>query len=101
MLDHKGAQEKLSNVFSLGEKDDQGVVIGIDLAQADLWLRLAAQSPYHDNSQLRARIEPRMTTEQLDAVKGQFTAWKPKTFEELKLLTIALPDVASRKCAPF
>lgn len=101
MLDHKPAQEKLTNVFTLGEEDDRGVAIAADLAQADLWLRLAAQSPYHDNSQMRARIEPSMTTEQLDAVKSQVAAWKPKKFEELKALTIPLPGGAGRNCAPF
>ncbi len=101
MLDHKAAQEKLTNVFSLGEKDDRGNVIPADLAQADFWLRLAAQSQYHDNSQMRARIEPNMTTEQLDKVKGQVAAWQPKKIEEIKTLAIPLPGGGGRNCAPF
>jgi TPR repeat protein len=100
MLDHKAAQEKLSNVFSLGDKDDRAI-IPVDLAQADLWLRLAAQSPYHDNSQMRARIEPNMTTAQLDAVKGQVAVWQPKKLEELKAVTIPLSGGGGRNCAPF
>jgi len=100
MLDHKAAQEKLTNVFSLGEKDDRGNVIPADLAQADFWLRLAAQSQYHDNSQMRARIEPNMTTEQIDKVKGQVAASQPKKIDELKTLAIPLPG-GGRNCAPF
>ncbi len=58
LLDRAQAQEKLSSVFADGVKDDHGTVIEPDLVQADLWFRLAARSPYHDNSQIRAGIEP-------------------------------------------
>jgi hypothetical protein len=68
-------------LFALGEKDDRGTVIAVDLAQADLWFRLAARSPYHNNSQIRAMIEPKMTTAQLDDVKRQFASWRAHTFQ--------------------
>lgn len=73
--------------------------------QADLWFRLAARSPYHDNSQIRAMIEPQMTTEQLGEAKRLIEAWRPHKVEELKAITIELPAVApngaQRSCPPM
>lgn len=54
LLDHPQAHEKLSMIFATGEKDSRGTTIAIDLIQADYWFRVAARSPYHDNSQIRA-----------------------------------------------
>ena len=65
LLDSPQAHEELAMVFARGERDDHGEVIPVDLSQADLWFWLAARSPYHDNSQVRAMIEPQTTTEQL------------------------------------
>jgi TPR repeat protein len=104
LLDHPQAHEKLSTIYAEGEKDDRGTVIPIDLTQADLWFRLAARSPYHDNSQIRSMIEPKMTTEQLNEAKGLFEAWHPRTAAELKSVAIALPaanGVPSRNCPPM
>jgi TPR repeat protein len=91
LLDEPQAQEKLSMMFAGGEKDDHGTVIPVDLIQADLWFRLAARSPYHDNSQIRAMIEPHMTTAQLGEAKRLVELWQPRKFEELKAMTIATP----------
>jgi hypothetical protein len=104
LLDHVQAQEKLSTIFAEGEKDSRGTVIAIDLIQADFWFRLAARSPYHDNSQIRSMIEPNMTTEQLDESKRLFAAWRPRTVSDLKAITIALPAAvpsggSPRNCA--
>jgi hypothetical protein len=100
MLDHVQAQEKLSMLFALGEKDDRGTVIAVDLAQADLWFRLAARSPYHNNSQIRAMIEPKMTTAQLDDVKRHFASWRAHTFQELAAIPIALPAASPTHNCP-
>jgi len=94
VLDQPQAQEQLSMIFARGEKDDHGTMIPIDLVQADLWFRLAARSPYHDNSQIRAMIEPQMTSEQLGEAKRLVEAWRPRRVEELKSIAIALPAVA-------
>jgi TPR repeat protein len=94
LLDQVQAQEKLSMIFAQGEKDDHGTVIAINLIQADLWFRLAARSPYHDNSQIRLMIEPHMTTEQLGEAKRLFEAWRPRTVQELNAITHTLPAVA-------
>jgi hypothetical protein len=95
------AQEKLSTIFAAGEKDSRGTEIAIDLVQADLWFRLAARSPYHDNSQIRSMIEPNMTTDQLNETKRLFEAWRPRTAQELRAIAIALPaanGAAPRNC---
>jgi hypothetical protein len=94
LLDQPQAQEQLSMMFARGERDDHGNVIAIDHVQADLWFRLAARSPYHDNSQVRAMIEPQMTTEQLNEAKRLADAWRPRKLDELKALAIALPAAA-------
>jgi TPR repeat protein len=100
LLDHVQAQEKLSMMFAQGEKDARGTVIAIDLVQADLWFRLAARSPYHDNSQIRAMIEPHMTTEQIGQAKRLFEAWHPKTLQELKAIKIPLPAAMPNGTSP-
>ncbi len=100
LLDQPQAHEKLSMMFTDGEKDSRGTVIAADLVQADFWFRLAARSPYHDNSQIRASIEPKMTTAQMDEAKKLVEAWHPRTVQELKSLPIALPN-SSRTCQPM
>ena len=65
--------------------------VGVDLVQADMWFRLAARSPYHDNSQIRGAIEPKMTSDQINAAQRQVDAWRRHSFAELKTLPIALP----------
>jgi TPR repeat protein len=99
LLDHVQAHEKLSMIFALGEKDDHGTAIPVDLIQADLWFRLAARSPYHDNSQIRSMIEPKMTTAQLNEARRLFETWHPRTLQELTAITITLPGAPSRNCA--
>ena len=102
LLDQAQAQEKLSMVFANGAKDGHGMAIEPDLVQADLWFRLAARSPYHDNSQIRAMIEPHMTTEQLNQAKHLFEAWRPRTLAEVRAMTIALPPPAAQgNCTPM
>jgi len=100
LLDQAQAQEELSMILARGERDDHGAMIAIDLVQADLWFRLAARSPYHDNSQIRAMIEPQMTTEQLGEAKRLLAAWRPRTFQELKTILIPLPPPAPGGASP-
>ena len=100
MLDEPRAQEEISMILARGEHDDHGASIAIDLVQADLWFRLAARSPYHDNSQIRAMIEPRMTTEQLTEAKRLFAAWRVKTLAELKTVPVPLPPMTPGGASP-
>jgi TPR repeat protein len=94
LLDEPRAQEKLSMMFAGGEMDGHGTVIRVDFIQADLWFRLAARSPYHDSSQIRAMIEPHMTNGQLGEAKRLVELWRPRQFEEFKVMTIAMPASA-------
>jgi hypothetical protein len=106
LIDNPRAQEQLSLNFTREEADERGVRIGADLVQADYWFRLAARSPYHDNSQIRGAIEPKMTSDDLDAAKRLVAAWRPRNFDELRTLPIALPpakagDASQGNCPPI
>jgi TPR repeat protein len=101
MVDQPDAQEKLSMLYSDGAKDNHGAVIAPDLVQADLWFRVAARNPYHDNPQIRARIEPQMTTEQLGQAKRLVEAWQPRVVQQIRTLTIPLPPPAHGDCPPM
>jgi TPR repeat protein len=92
LLQDAQAQEKLSFLYAQGEPSDAlANSVPIDLVQADLWFRLAARSPFHDNSQIRAMIEPKMTTEQLGEAKRLSGAWQASTVPALRTTKIALP----------
>jgi TPR repeat protein len=100
LLDNPRAQEKLSLTFEQGETDGR-FAIAADLVQADYWFRLAARNPFHDNSQIRGAIEPKMTSDELDAAKRLVDAWRPRSLDELKALPIALPapvGASPRQC---
>jgi TPR repeat protein len=100
LVNNPQAQEKLSMMFARGEHDDHGNTVPVDLVQADVWFRLAARSPFHDNSQIRAMIEPQMTTDQLNEAKRLLEAWRPRKVEELKTLEIALPAAPGAPARP-
>ena len=99
LVDQPDAQEKLTLLLSDGAKDDHGTAIHADMVQADMWR--AARNPYHDNPQNRSRIEPKMTTEQLNQAKHIFDAWHPHGMEEMRTLTINLPPPAQGECPPM
>ena len=99
LLDNPRAQEKLSLTFAQGETDGR-VTIAADLIQADYWFRLAARNPFHDNSQIRGAIEPKMTSDEMDAAKRLVDAWRPREFAELKALPLALPAPAGAAPRP-
>src|SRR5271170_7535195 len=98
LLDDPQAQEKLSMTLVSGDVDNMGTTIGADLVQADFFCRLAARSPYHDNSQIRGSIEPKMTTAQLQDAKRLLESWQPRAWVDVKAMTIPLP--AFSKAAP-
>jgi uncharacterized protein len=100
LLNQVQAQEKLSMIFAQGEKDDRGMVIAPDLIQADVWFRLAARNPNHDNSQIRAMIEPHMTTDQINQAKRLVESWHPRTVQELKTIAIPLPAATPNGASP-
>jgi TPR repeat protein len=107
MLDEPRAQQKLSMVLASG-MDAEGrrlwepydnlsgmrrpasapPLIAIDLVEADKWFRLAARSPWYDNSQIRAEIEPRMTSAQLQQARDAVEAWHKLTLPEVMAMDI-------------
>jgi len=95
LMDSAQAQEKLSLMFAYGEHDDRGEVLATDLIEADFWFRLAARNPYHDNSQIRGGIEPKMTSAQLNEAKRRGGEWHARTLPEMKATTITLPAAIS------
>jgi TPR repeat protein len=101
LLDAPEAQEKLSLMFSSGEHDDLGNVLKIDLVQADFWFRIAARNPYHDNSQIRGAIEPKMTTAQLNEAKSLFDSWHAINFQQMKATPVGFPANPPRPCPPM
>jgi hypothetical protein len=75
-------------------------LIAPDLVQADKWFRLAARSPWHDNPQIRARIEPHMTTAELDEARRQVAAWHRLPLPEVMALDLPLPAAAAGQSKP-
>lgn len=91
------AQELLSGVLADGVMAGATTVIPPDAVAADMWLRLAARSPYHDNQSLRRQVEADMTTAQLDEAKKRAATWQAMSLKEALALNVALPKIAGAK----
>jgi hypothetical protein len=81
--------------------DSRGNVIEPDLVQADVWFRLGARDATYNNSQVRAAIEPKLTTAELEQAKKQVAAWKPLDLQQLKATPIKIPGPEGRTCPPM
>jgi TPR repeat protein len=97
LADNPAAQELLSGVLAQGAMVGARTVIPPDPIAADMWLRLAARSPFHDNASQRRQIESTMTTAQLAEAKDRADAWRPRSLDEVLAMTISLPEVADAK----
>ncbi|HEV2301524.1 MAG TPA: tetratricopeptide repeat protein [Stellaceae bacterium] len=97
LLDDPSAQEMLSEVLAEGAMVGARTVIAPDPVAADMWLRLAARSPYHDNASLRLQIEGNMTSAQLEEAKKRAAEWRPRPLREVLAMAIAPPAAASAK----
>jgi TPR repeat protein len=115
LLDDPDAQEKLSGLFTAGLDIEgrpiraaysdltgravppQTVLIAPDLVQADMWFRLAARNPWHDNPQIRASIEPHMTTVQLDEAKRLAAGWHTLPLPEVLAIDIEPPAAPAQR----
>jgi TPR repeat protein len=97
LVDNPSAQELLSGVLAQGAMVGARTIIPPDPIAADMWLRLAARSPFHDNASPRRQIESNMTTAQLAQAKERADAWGPKSLDEVLAMTIPLPEVAGAK----
>jgi TPR repeat protein len=93
LADDPASQEMLSGVLAEGAMTGARIVIAPDPVAADMWLRLAARSPYHDNRSLRLRLEGSMTAAQLEEAKKRAAAWHPIPIREAAAMTIALPAI--------
>ena len=100
LADDPAAQEMLSGVLADGAMAGARTVIAADLVAADMWLRLAARSPFHDNSSLRRRIEANMTAAQLDEAQTRAAAWQPHPVQEVLAMTIDPPAETKRSWPP-
>jgi len=97
LVDNPAAQELLSGVLAQGAMVGARTVIPPDPIAADMWLRLAARSPFHDNASQRLQIESNMTAAQLAEAKDRAAAWRPSSLNEVPAMTIPLPSLAGIK----
>ena len=95
------AEYELAQMLTRRSSDRRGNVIEPDLVQADIWFRLGARSADYNNAPLRARIEPALTTAQLDDVKKAVAAWHDLSFAEMKATPIAIPGKPGQSCPPM
>lgn len=85
----------LSGVLADGAMAGARTVIAPDPVAADMWLRLAARSQFHDNASLRLQVEGSMTAAQLDEAKKRAAEWHPRTLQEVLAMIIAPPPVSA------
>ncbi len=95
------AHYELALMRSRRNSDSRRNIIEPDLIQADFWFRLGARDREYDNSQVRAAIEPKLTTAQLDQVKKMIADWHKLDFEQMKATPITVPGNERRTCPPM
>jgi TPR repeat protein len=101
LMDGALAQYELALMLTDRHSDNRGNVVEPDLVQADVWFRLGARDQSYNNSQVRAHIEPKLTTAQFEEAKKQVAAWHPLDFGKMKEATIPVPGQAGRTCPPM
>lgn len=101
LMDSPLAQYELALMLTDHHSDNRGNVLEPDLVQADVWFRLGARDPSYNNSQVRAAIEPKLTTAQLDEAKKQVASWHALDFQKMKAAGIPVPGQAGRTCPPM
>jgi TPR repeat protein len=67
-------------------------LVAPDLVEADRWFRIASLNPWHNNPAIRAQIEPRMTTTQLDQAKREAATWHPLPLVQVMAMPLPLPN---------
>jgi TPR repeat protein len=95
------AQYELAQMLTRRSSDSRGNVIEPDLMEADVWFRLGARSASYNNTQVRAHIEPELTTAQLDKVKQRVAAWHDLNFAEMKAVPLPIPGKEGQTCPPM
>jgi TPR repeat protein len=95
LLDDFAAEEDLAVLLDEGAMSGAHAVIAADPVSADMWLRLAARSPFHDNSSIRHSIESKMNSVELDEAKKRAADWHPRPVGEVLAMQIDPPPVAA------
>jgi TPR repeat protein len=101
LLDAPRSQEALSTLLAEGAIVSGRAVIAPDPVQADMWFRLAARSPYHNNPSIRLRVESTMTSAELEEAKRRAADWRPRTLEQVLAMTIDRPAVTASAKRPW
>jgi TPR repeat protein len=101
LLDAARSQEALSTLLSRGSVVNGRTVIAPDPIQADMWFRLAARSPFHDNPNIRHAIEGNMTSAELDEAKKLAADWHPRPLVEVLAMTIDPPPLKAPAKRPW
>jgi hypothetical protein len=94
-VDDPAAQEMLSGLLAEGAMAGARTIIAPDPVVADMWLRLAARSQFHDNASLRLQVEGNLTAAQLDEAKKRAAEWHPRALQEVLAMTITPPPVTA------
>lgn len=100
-LDAARSQEALSTLLSEGAIVNGRTVIAPDPIQADMWFRIAARSPFHDNPSIRHSIEGNMTSAELEQAKQLAADWHPRPLAEVMAMTIDPPRVPGPARRPW
>ena len=101
LLDAARSQEALSTLLRDGATVNGRTVIAPDPIQADMWFRIAARSPFHDNPNIRHSIEANMTSAELEQAKKLADAWHPRPLAEVLAITIDPPPVVASTRRPW
>jgi len=101
LLDAARSQEALSTLLSEGAIVNGRTVIAPDPIQADMWFRVAARSPFHDNPSMRLSIESKMTSVELEEAKKLAADWHPRPLQEVLAMTIDPPAVKASAKRPW
>jgi len=76
-------------------------VIAPDPIQADMWFRIGARSPFHDNPSIRHSIEMNMTSDELEQAKQLAADWHPRPLAEVLAMTIDPPPLKGPAKRPW
>jgi uncharacterized protein len=101
LLDATRSQEALSTVLADGIIASGRTVIAPDPVQADMWFRIAARSPFHDNPSIRLSIESRMNSAELEEAKKLAANWHPRPLPEVLAMTIDPPALKASAKRPW
>ncbi len=101
LLDAARSQEALSTLLADGASVNGRMLIEPDPIHADMWFRIAARSPFHDNPSIRHSIEGNMSSAELDQAKALAADWHPRPLAEVMAMTIDPPPLKGPARQPW